>query len=108
MISLMPANTITESIGCGWPLASRGMASLAGAFMYSMTRLLTLGASFLFSAKIEQDHVSQSMLGDIVDRVFDGSASALMLSLFDRSDIDADEVRALRRLLDQKAKELKK
>ena len=66
------------------------------------------GKAFLFSPKIKQDRVSQSMLGDIVDRVFDGSASALMLSLFDRSDIDADEVKELRRLLDQKAKELKK
>ena len=66
------------------------------------------GKAFLFSPRIKQDRVSQSMLSDIVDRVFDGSASALMLSLFDRSDIDADEVKELRRLLDQKAKELKK
>jgi predicted transcriptional regulator len=66
------------------------------------------GKAFLFSPKIKRDRVLQSMLGDIVDRAFDGSASALMLSLFDRSDIDADEVRELRRLLDQKARELKK
>ena len=66
------------------------------------------GKAFLFSPKIRQDRVSQSMLGDIVDRVFDGSTSALMLSLFDRSDIDADEVKELRRLLDQRARELKK
>ena len=66
------------------------------------------GKAFLFSPRIEQDCVSQSMLGDLVERVFDGSATALMLSLFDRSDIDADEVKELRRLLDQKAKELKK
>ncbi len=66
------------------------------------------GKAFLFSPRIKQERVSQSMLGDIVDRVFDGSASALMLSLFDRSEIDAEEVRELRRLLDQKAKELKK
>lgn len=65
------------------------------------------GKAFLFSPKIRQDQVSQSMLGDIVDRVFDGSAKALMLSLFDRTDIDVDEVKELRRLLDQKARELK-
>ena len=66
------------------------------------------GKAFLFSAKVKEEAVSQSMLGDIVERVFDGSASALMLSLFDRADIDADEVRELRKLLDKKAKELKK
>ncbi len=65
------------------------------------------GKAFLFSPKIKQERVSQSMLGDLVDRVFDGSASALMLSLFDRSDLDVDEVRELRRLLNQKAKEMK-
>ncbi len=66
------------------------------------------GKAFLFSPRVKEEVVSKSMLGDIVNRVFDGSASALMLSLFDRSDIDADEVKELRRLLDQKAKELKK
>jgi len=65
------------------------------------------GKAFLFSPKIKQDRVSQSMLGDIVDRVFDGSASALMLSLFDRSDLDVSEVKELRRMLDRKAKEMK-
>ena len=30
-----------------------------------------------------------------------------MLSLFDRSDLDADEVKELRRLLNDKAKEMK-
>ena len=66
------------------------------------------GKAFLFSAKVKEEAVSQSMLGDIVERVFDGSTSALMLSLFDRTEIDADEVRELRKLLDKKAKELKK
>lgn len=65
------------------------------------------GKAFSFSPRIQQDCVSQTMVGDLVDRVFDGSASALMLSLFDRSDLDADEVKELRRFLDRKAKELK-
>ena len=66
------------------------------------------GKQFLFAPRVKQDVVSHSMLGDLVDRVFDGSASALMLSLFDRSEINADEVRELRRLLEKKAKEMKK
>ena len=66
------------------------------------------GKAFLFSPRVKEEVVSNSMLGDLVSRVFDGSASALMLRLFDRSDIDANEVKELRRLLDKKAKELKK
>ena len=66
------------------------------------------GKAFLFSPRVKEDTVSQTMLGDLVERLFDGSATSLMLSLFDRSDIDADEVIELRGLLDKKAKELKK
>ena len=66
------------------------------------------GKAFLFAPLVRQEFVLQSMLSDLVDRVFDGSAAALMLSLFDRADIDADEVKELLRLLDKKAKELKK
>ena len=61
--------------------------------------------AFLFSPKVTRDEVSQRMLGDVVERVFDGSAAAVMLSLFDCSDIDADEVKELRRLFNRKLKE---
>ena len=66
------------------------------------------GKAFLFSPRVKQDRVTQSMLGDLVERLFDGSSSALMLSLFDREEIDADELKQLRRLLDRKVKEIKK
>ena len=66
------------------------------------------GNAFLFAPRVKEDSVSQSMLGDLIERLFDGSTSSLVLSLFDRKDIDADEVRELRRLLDKKVKELKK
>lgn len=64
-----------------------------------------VGKAFLFSPRLEQHVVSRDMLGDLMDRVFDGSAASLMLSLFDCSEIDAQEVKDLKRLLDQKVKE---
>lgn len=63
------------------------------------------GNAFLFSPKVTRDEVSQRMLGDVVERVFDGSAASLMLSLLDCSEIDADEVKELRRLFNRKIKE---
>ena len=63
------------------------------------------GNAFLFSPRVDRDAVSRQMLGDIVDRVFDGSASAAMLSLFDSSQIDEEEIRELRRLFNRKVKE---
>ena len=47
------------------------------------------------------------MLGDVVERVFDGSAKAVVLSLFDCAQIDADELKELRRLIADKSKEWK-
>ncbi|MHC4399734.1 MAG: BlaI/MecI/CopY family transcriptional regulator [Planctomycetota bacterium] len=63
------------------------------------------GNAFLFSPRVDRGEVSRKMLGDIVDRVFDGSASAVMLSLFDCSEIDDDDVKELRRLFNRKVKE---
>lgn len=60
---------------------------------------------FLFSPKVTRAEISQRMLGDVVERVFDGSAASVMLSLFDCSEIDADEVKELRRLFNRKLKE---
>ena len=61
--------------------------------------------AFLFSPRVDRDAVSRRMLGDIVDRVFDGSASAAMLSLFDSSQINEEDVKELRRLFNRKIKE---
>jgi len=61
--------------------------------------------AFWFAPRVTRDEVSRRMLGDIVDRVFDGSTSAVVLSLFDCSEIDEDEVKELRRLFNRKVKE---
>ncbi|MCG8651183.1 MAG: BlaI/MecI/CopY family transcriptional regulator [Pirellulales bacterium] len=65
----------------------------------------TQGKAFRFAPLIRHEDVSRQMLGDLVDRVFDGSAEAVMLSLFDVSTLDAAELKRLRKLLNQKMKE---
>ena len=40
------------------------------------------------------------MLRDLVDRVFDGSAEALMVNLLESKDLSRGEIRGLRDLLD--------
>lgn len=64
------------------------------------------GKAFLFSPALKQDEVSGNMLTDLVHRVFDGSASAVMLKLIESDEIDRDEVKELRRLFNRKLKEL--
>jgi len=62
------------------------------------------GKSFLFSPGLTREQVSQSVLGDVVNRVFDGSAKAVVLGVFEQNDINLDELKELRKLIDQKMK----
>ncbi len=63
------------------------------------------GNAFLFAPRVAQEDVSRRILSDVVDRVFDGSAAAVMLSLFDCADIHEEDLQELRRLLNRKIME---
>jgi BlaI family transcriptional regulator, penicillinase repressor len=60
------------------------------------------GKTYLFAPRITREQVSQSVLGDVVNRVFDGSAKAVMMGLVEHSDINPDELKELRKLIDQR------
>lgn len=61
--------------------------------------------AFVFTYRVTQQQVSGKMLGDVYQRVFDNSASALMLSLFEAQDIQAEDLKALKQILESKIKE---
>jgi predicted transcriptional regulator len=63
------------------------------------------GNMYLFSPQISGSEVGDRVLGDVVDRVFDGSTSAVLLKLFDVKEIDVDELKELRRIIDRKLKD---
>jgi BlaI family penicillinase repressor len=63
------------------------------------------GKAFRFEPRVSDQQVSRGMLGDIVDRVFDGSAEAVMLSLFDVAELDDEALKSLRKAFNQKLKE---
>ena len=65
------------------------------------------GKAFRFSPLVGDKQVTQGMLGDFVDRVFDGSAEAVILSLFDVAELNAEELSNLRKLLNKKLREVK-
>lgn len=70
-------------------------------------RILTrrkVGKAFLFSPRLTRDDVSQSVLGDVVNRVFDGSAKAVVLGIFEHNDINQNELKELRKLIDERMK----
>jgi BlaI family penicillinase repressor len=63
------------------------------------------GNTYLFSPSISEEQVGNRVLDDVVDRVFGGSASAVLLKLVDVSDLDSHELRELRTLIDRKLNE---
>ncbi|MCA9063785.1 MAG: BlaI/MecI/CopY family transcriptional regulator [Planctomycetaceae bacterium] len=63
------------------------------------------GKSFLFWPAIQKEGVAGSLLGDLVSRLFDGSTSAMMLSLLETSDLDSTELTQIRQMIARKAKE---
>jgi predicted transcriptional regulator len=62
------------------------------------------GNMYLFSPRISESEVGDRVLGDVVDRVFDGSTSAMLVKLFDVKEVNADELKELRRIIDRKLK----
>ncbi|MCA9016635.1 MAG: BlaI/MecI/CopY family transcriptional regulator [Planctomycetaceae bacterium] len=63
------------------------------------------GKSFLFSPKVEKEQIAGGIMGDLLSRLFDGSASALMLNLLETTDVNSRELAELRKLITRKAKE---
>ena len=63
------------------------------------------GKAWRFEPLVTEKDVSRNMLGSLVDRVFDGSAEAVMLHLFDVSELDPEALKRLRRTLNQKMRE---
>ncbi len=66
----------------------------------------TEGKAFRFEPRVSDQQVTRGMLGEFVDRVFDGSAEAVVLSLFDAAELDEDSVKRLRKAFNQKLREL--
>lgn len=62
------------------------------------------GRAFEFSPLVAEEDVGRGMLSDLMTRVFDGSASTLMLRLLETSDLDAGELAEIRKLIQKASK----
>ena len=59
---------------------------------------------YVYTAQITQRKTVRQMLGDIVERAFDGSAFDAMLHLLQASDLDDEELRRLRQVISDKSR----
>jgi BlaI family transcriptional regulator, penicillinase repressor len=95
-------------------LAEAGKRTLAHSSVITMLNIMVRkgylrrrkeGKSFVFSPKVKRDAISGGLVGDLLGRVFDGSAAAMMLNLMETADLDGDELDELRKLVNRKARE---
>jgi BlaI family transcriptional regulator, penicillinase repressor len=63
------------------------------------------GRAFQYRARVSEKEINRGMLGNLVDRVFGGSAAATMLELLQTTDLDAGELKEIRRMIDRIARE---
>lgn len=58
-----------------------------------------VGRQFLYRPAVSEDQVRRSMVGELVERLFAGDPKALVAHLVSEHEIDAEELRELRRRL---------
>jgi predicted transcriptional regulator len=58
------------------------------------------GRAFEYEPMVEDKAVHRRLLSDLVNRVFDGSAKAVMLELLQTGAVRADELAEIRQLID--------
>ncbi len=93
-------------VDAGRPLAHSSVITMLNIMVRKgYVRRKKQGKAFLFSPKAEKSAVSGDIVGDLVRRLYDGSATEMMLNLIERSDIEASELAELRKLIARKAKE---
>ena len=59
------------------------------------------GRQFVYRARVQPDNVRRTMVGDLVDRLFQGNSSALVAHLIEERGIDPDVRDERRQLLDR-------
>ena len=60
--------------------------------------------SYIYQPRITEAKTTRKMLSDLVNRVFDGSAATVVMNLLETDDIDAEELKRLRKLINHKIK----
>ncbi len=59
------------------------------------------GASYVYRPRVTERATTGRMLKDIIERAFDGSATAVMLHLLESSNLDEEEIGKIRAFLDR-------
>ena len=64
-----------------------------------MLRQKAEGKAFIYSAKVSRNKTQSRMLGDLLNRAFDGSASALVAHLLRETELSIEEMDEIRQAI---------
>ena len=94
--------TICQALRQSRPLATTTVATMLKVMLDKRLVERRRGnRGYLWSARATRDATASGMLGQLVDRVFDGSAGRLVAHLMEESQLTDAELAELRRLLDE-------
>lgn len=62
------------------------------------------GRTFVFYPLVRQEQAARSATRDLLDRVFEGRASKLVSHLLQHEKVSADELKAIRQLIDKQSR----
>jgi BlaI family penicillinase repressor len=63
------------------------------------------GRAHFYRAKVSHDEISRSMVGELVDRLFNGRVQPLLHQLIEQADLSPSELTALRSWVDAKLRD---
>jgi BlaI family penicillinase repressor len=63
------------------------------------------GRTFVYEAMISRQAVRQNVLGNLIERLFEGSPELLVSNLIARRDLSAKELKAIQRLIAERGKD---
>jgi predicted transcriptional regulator len=66
-----------------------------------------VGNGYQYRPRVTEEETLRNMVGDLVDRAFEGSAKSMVLNLIETRELDPAELAELRSLLSRKMKEAK-
>ena len=61
--------------------------------------------AFLFAPIVAEDEVQSNAIGDLLNKVFDGSAQSLMSALLGRADVDDEDLDQINKMINRKRRE---
>ena len=95
--------TVREVMNLLSPKRSRAYTSVMSLMSVmadkGMLRQKAEGKAFIYSAKVSRNKTQSRMLGDLLNRAFDGSASALVAHLLRETELSIEEMDEIRQAI---------